>query len=126
MGKILVIDDEEPIRAMLRQALESAGHEVVEAGDGKEAIRSYLQQLPDLVITDIVMPEREGLECILELRKLNPELKIMAVSGGGRLHMMNVLEVARRFGACRTFPKPFDIVALVCAVQEELERRPAA
>ena len=126
MGRILVIDDDDQIRALLRKALELSGHEVVEASNGKEGIRVYEEQPADLVITDILMPEKEGLECILELRRLDPAVRVIAISGGIRSNTMDVLEVAGRFGACRTFWKPFDLAKVVAAVREELEGRRAA
>ena len=126
MSRILVIDDEDQIRAMLREALELSGHEVLEARDGKEGIRVYQKQPADLVITDILMPEKEGLECILELRRIDPAVRVIAISGGLRSHTMDVLRVARGFGACRTFWKPFDLAKVVAAVHEELEGRRAA
>ncbi len=126
MGRILVIDDEEQIRDMLRKALERSGHEVVEASNGKEAVRIYQSQPTDVVITGILMPEKEGLECILELRPLDPAVRVIAISGGSRLYTMDVLDVARRFGAQRTFWKPFDLARVITAVQEELADRRAA
>ena len=126
MGRILVIDDEAQIRAMLREGLELHGHEVVEASNGEEGVRIYGRQRADLVITDILMPEKEGLECIQELRRLDPAARVIAISGGTRLKPMDVLDVAKRLGARRTFWKPFDLVRVIAAVQEELEARPAA
>lgn len=126
MGKILIIDDEDQFRAMLRKALESAGHEVLEASDGKEGVRIYREQPADLVIMDILMPEREGLESILELRRLDPAVRVIAVSGGIRFPEMDVLDVARHLGARRTFSKPFDLAQVLTAVQEELDDRRAA
>ncbi len=126
MRRILVIDDEDQIRAMLRQALESSGHEVLEANNGEEGVRIYQKQPADLVITDILMPEKEGLESIRELRGLDPAVRVIAISGGGRFHTMDVLGLARMLGARRTFWKPFDLAKVVAAVQEELEDRPAA
>jgi len=82
MSRILVTDDEDQIRAMLRHALESSGHEVLEANNGEEGVRIYQKQPADLVITDILMPEKEGLESIRELRRLNPAVRIIAISGG--------------------------------------------
>ena len=126
MSRILVIDDEKQIRAMLREALELSGHEVLEASNGQEGVRVYQEHPADLVITDILMPEKEGLGCILELRRLDPDVRVIAISGGSRLHSMDVLEVARRCGARRTFWKPFDVGKVVAAVREELEGHGAA
>ena len=84
MARILIIDDEEKFRKMLRQMLERAGHEVVEAPDGKEGVKLYREKLTDLIITDIFMPEKEGIQTIKELKRDFPEAKIIAISGGGR------------------------------------------
>ena len=125
MSRILVIDDEPQIRTLLREALEIAGHQVLEAGNGKEGLRAYQAQPADLVITDILMPEKEGLECILELRRIDPGVRVFAISGGSRFVQKDVLDLARRFGARRTFWKPFDLERVVGAVCEELEERRA-
>ncbi|HEY6195630.1 MAG TPA: response regulator [Candidatus Eisenbacteria bacterium] len=121
MSRILVIDDEAQIRSMLRRALESAGYEVVDARDGEEGIRVFQTLHPDLVITDILMPEKEGLECIRELRQLAPAVRIIAISGGSSNSPLDLLDLARRFGARRTFWKPLDLEMLVAAVREQLE-----
>lgn len=126
MARILVIDDEAEVRTVLRRALEKAGHEVVEAEDGKEGMRSYRRVGADLVITDILMPEQDGLQCILELRRLDPQLPVIAMSGGSTRVTIDVLEDARRFGARQTFEKPFDVSAVVAAVEAELRKRSPA
>jgi DNA-binding NtrC family response regulator len=126
MSKILVIDDDAQVRTLLRRALESAGFEVFEAEDGGQGVRAFTSVHPDLVITDIWMPDREGLECIQELRRLAPAVKIFAMSGGSPHSPLDVLEMARRFGARRTFWKPFDVEKVVTAVREELGLPPTA
>jgi len=126
MSKILVVDDDRQIRAMLRQALESAGFEVVEASDGQEGVRSFQTASADLVITDILMPEKEGLALIQELRRLDPAVQIIAISGGSRHLPLDLLDIASRLGARRVFWKPFDLVQLVASVREALEDRRAA
>jgi len=126
MGRILVIDDEAQLRTLLRRALELEGHEVVEAGDGVAGLRSYQAQRCDLVITDILMPEQEGLGCIMELRRLDPQVRIIAVSGATGALPLDVLEIARQLGARRAFPKPLNLTQVLAAVAEELEGRRAA
>jgi DNA-binding NtrC family response regulator len=126
MGRVLVIDDEAQILTLLRRGLELAGHEVVEASNGAVGLRHYREQPFDLVITDILMPEQEGLESILELRELDPNVRIIAISGGSGSVALDVLDLARRLGARRTFSKPFELGQIVTAVQEELENRRAA
>jgi CheY-like chemotaxis protein len=102
MSTILVVDDDETFRRLLCQTLLRAGHEVLAADDGRGALRLYRQQPADLVITDLIMPEQEGLETILELRRLQPDLKIIAISGGGRMVPGDYLPIARHLGAART------------------------
>ncbi len=120
MARILVIDDEDQMRGMLRQALERAGYEVEEARDGREGLWRYQASPPALVITDILMPEKEGLEIIRDLRRDNPEVKIIAISGGGRTGNLNFLEIAAKLGAQRTLQKPFGLRELLQTVQELL------
>ena len=107
MVRILVVDDEELSRFTIREILESAGHEVSEAGNGNKAIAMQKSTPFDLVITDIIMPEKEGVETIIELKKDYPDLKIIGMSGGGRTRNMDFLELAKQFGAERILSKPF-------------------
>ena len=86
MARILIIDDEPNMRSMLRRMLHKAGHQVSEAGDGAEGIDSYERDPPDLVITDILMPKKEGIETIIALHRADPDLPVIAISGGGRFH----------------------------------------
>jgi len=83
MERILIIDDESQIRSMLRLMLERAGYEVVEASDGIDGIRIYRQNPTDLIITDLIMPNKDGIGMIIDLKKEFPEVKIIAMSGGG-------------------------------------------
>jgi YesN/AraC family two-component response regulator len=122
MASILIIDDELQIRVMMRRILEKVGYEVYEASDGKEGIRLFRNKPTDLVITDIIMPEKEGLETILDLRHDFPKIKIIAISGGGKTGLPNFLPAAKKFGAIRTLPKPFgkdDLLKLVKEVLNE-------
>ena len=120
MARILVVDDEEVIRFTLRQILEKAGHEVLEAVNGQEALYRFDEQRVDLVITDIIMPEKEGIETIVELRRRQPDLKIIAVSGGGRTKTMDYLQIAERLGADGALPKPLKRRAIIDAVDRAL------
>jgi DNA-binding response OmpR family regulator len=108
MAKILVLDDEPSILIMIKKMLERAGHEVDTALNGKEGLEKFKKNKPDLLITDIIMPEKEGLETIFELRKKYPELKIIAISGGGRIGPNGYLPGAKLFGADMVFQKPLD------------------
>jgi len=116
MTRILVIDDEAPVRDMMRQTLERAGYEVADAGDGRQGIVQLRQQPVDLVITDILMPEQEGIETIRMLQKEFPQVKILAISGGGKKGNLDVLPVSQTFGAHRTLAKPFERKDLLDAV----------
>jgi DNA-binding response OmpR family regulator len=118
MGRILVIEDEDQMRKLLRQVLEDAGYEVEEASDGLEGIGLYRENPADLIITDMIMPKKEGMEIILDLKLEFPEVKIIAISGGGRVGPEPYLQVAEGFGAERVFIKPFDIKELLEAVKE--------
>jgi CheY-like chemotaxis protein len=106
MGKILVIDDEPSILLMIKKMLEKAGHEVDMALNGLEGIELFEKYKPDLVISDIIMPQKEGLETIMTLRKGRPELKIIAISGGGRIGPEGYLPTAKLLGADMVFQKP--------------------
>jgi DNA-binding response OmpR family regulator len=116
--RILVIDDEPPVRALLQTVLERAGYDVVTAPDGNKGLRYFHDFPTDLIITDIVMPEKEGLETIRELRMDYPEVKIIAISGGGRIAPEPYLSMAERFGAVRSFAKPVKADVLLGAVEE--------
>ena len=108
MAKILVLDDEAAIVLMIKKMLEKAGHEVDMALNGKDGMILFEQNKPDLLITDIIMPEKEGLETIFELRQKYPELKIIAISGGGRISPEGYLPGAKLLGADMVFQKPLD------------------
>lgn len=119
MADILIIDDEEMVRLTLRETLELAGHTVREATDGALGLQALAEQTPDLVISDLIMPNKEGVETIAEIRQAHPRLPIIAISGGGRIGATDFLEVAKNVGANRTISKPFDpddLVEIVDAV----------
>lgn len=118
---ILVVDDEEDIRDVTRLLLANAGHRVTCAEDGDQAIREAGKHDFDVVITDLLMPEKDGVETIRELHKRYPHLRIIAMSGGGHVPKESYLKMAHTFGAHALLPKPFTrdellrIVDLVCA-----------
>ena len=118
---ILVIDDDKNIRTLLRTILEREGYRVVDALDGDKGIRRYQESPTDLVITDLIMPGKEGIETIRDLRREFPHVKIIAVSGGGRIGPDSYLKMAKGVGALRTLSKPFDRLALLKAIEEVLE-----
>jgi len=126
MAKILVLDDEASIVLMIKKMLERAGHEVEMAFNGKEGMILFEQNKPDLLITDIIMPEKEGLETIFELRQKYPDLKIIAISGGGRISPEGYLPGAKLLGADLVFQKPLDqkeFMQAVTALLNEPERK---
>ena len=118
MAKILVIDDNDLVLHSYKRMLELAGHQVVGASNGNEGTRLYREDPADVVITDMVMPEKDGMETIMELRRDFPEVKIIAVSGGGTIGPYCYLMTARRLGANRILTKPIDRSELVNAVGE--------
>ena len=118
MARILIIDDDVQILDMLRQTLEREGFEVVDAPNGEEGIRLYREDPADLIITDIIMPEKEGIETIMELKRDFPDVKIIAISGGGRVDPEEYLHMAEKLGAKRTFAKPVEREDLLKAIQE--------
>lgn len=118
MPRILVIDDEAPVRTLLQTVLERAGYEVVTAPDGKKGMRCHEMAPADLIITDIVMPDKEGIELIRELRQAEPDVKVFAISGGGRVAANPYLMLAEKLGALRTFAKPVKTDVLLEAVND--------
>lgn len=114
---ILLIDDDDLFRKALRLTLERAGHAVTEAVDGNDGLRRYGEGTFDLVITDLIMPGKEGLETIRELRAGNPAVRILAMSGGGRIDSRDYLTMAKAFGAMRVLDKPFTERDLIQAIE---------
>jgi DNA-binding NtrC family response regulator len=120
MTRILIIDDEASIRRPLQILLERAGYEVESAPNGAEAVRLWRERPGDLVITDIHMPGKNGLETIFELRRIAPEARILAMSGSGGTDRLDVLGQAALLGAVRTISKPFRLEEMLLAVREAL------
>jgi DNA-binding response OmpR family regulator len=122
MTRILAIDDDIEIREMLKQLFERAGYEVLVAPDGKEALKLHHAKPVNLIITDIVMPEKEGLETIMEFQRQSPGVKIIAISGGGKIAADEYLNLAQMLGAQKTFSKPFELKKLLEEVRELLQQ----
>ncbi len=118
MARILIIDDEPEIRLLLQRVLEGAGYETAAAADGREGIGILRQKPADLIITDLMMPGQEGLETIIEIRRLYPKAKVIAMSGGGHGGVLDFLPMATQLGAARTLAKPFTHERLLAAVRE--------
>lgn len=116
MGNILVIDDEPNVRLLIRKMLESEGHTVIEASDGIEGVESYHKSPVDVIITDLIMPDKEGLETIHELKKEYPDIKIIAMSGTGNSDIH--LGTAKLLGATAVLTKPFKKESLLVKIRE--------
>jgi DNA-binding response OmpR family regulator len=127
MARILVVEDDEDVRSVLRVALEADGHSVIEAADGSQIEISVEEHRPDIVVTDILMEGRDGFEAIPALRRRFPDLPILAVSGGGgTLDTNDILGTATTLGADATLTKPFRIATLVGAIAYLLRKSGAA
>ncbi len=121
MKSILLIDDDDLSRGAVHKMLERAGYSVYSSGDGNAAIERYRTTPTDLVITDLIMPDIDGLEVIQQLRRINPGVRVLAISGGGRVEAEEYLSVARKFGAVEVLPKPFTGQELKNCVEAALE-----
>jgi DNA-binding response OmpR family regulator len=120
MARILVVEDDEQVRTMLCMTLDWAGYDAHGAPDGNVAIRMQRERPADLVVTDLIMPDKEGLEMIMDLRREWPRTKIIAISGGGRVGPGNYLSQALHLGAARAISKPFGREELLGAIRELL------
>ncbi|HKT18215.1 MAG TPA: response regulator [Stellaceae bacterium] len=121
MKKILIIDDNDAVRSTMARILDLAGYETVTAGDGNEGLARMRAERPDLIITDIIMPEKEGIETIRSILAEQPDAKIVAVSGGGRHGTLDFLSAARKLGAAEVLQKPFEPDELVTSVARCLD-----
>ena len=118
---ILLVDDEEPFRRVIKQVLSIAGYDVVEAANGVEAVHQFYEKPADMIITDIIMPEKEGIETVMEIRDKFPAVKIIVISGGGWYGTEIDFDMAEKLGAV-TFNKPFEINDLLSAVKRMLNK----
>ncbi len=118
MKRILIVDDDENVREYLRELLTRAGYDVVEATNGREALKVQNASPADLIITDIIMPEKDGVELISLVLEQAPDCKFIAISGGGRISGDFYLDMAKTLNAIATFQKPFDGKALLAAVEK--------
>lgn len=117
---ILIVEDDEAVRSALRRTLVREGYEVREAREGGAALKLLASAPSDLVITDMIMPDMEGIALIIALRKDRPKLPVIAISGGGRVGMNNYLGIAEGCGASRVLAKPFQAKQILAFVQELL------
>ncbi len=124
MATILVIDDVPEMRSYLQEILERAGYSVTTAANGNEGIRLYKQNPTDIVITDLLMPEKDGVEMVLDLRKDYPEVKIIVVTGGGNIHGMDLLDLIDFLPVDYSCTKPIDKKKLLMAIDTLLYSHP--
>ena len=118
--KILLVDDEEAIRKMIRAVLGNELYEYGEATNGLEAQAVLEKQHFDLIITDVIMPDCDGIELVIAIRRKQPDIKVIVMSGGGRVRAGHYLDLAGKLGAAKVFEKPFDTAALRQTVKELL------
>lgn len=117
---ILVVDDDPQIRKLVATILKREQHGVITAANGSLALEALENHAVDLVITDLIMPEKEGIETIMEIRQKHPEIPIIAMSGGGKLNPKTYLNIAKNIGAVATMTKPIDTAHLKSMVKEQL------
>lgn len=120
MKRILLVEDEGDLRALLTKMIERGGYEVVQACDGNEAEAILRNESVDLIISDLVMPGKDGIELLMDIRRKLPDIKIIAMSGGGHTGTGTYLTVARALGANITLNKPFEGKCLLDAIEREL------
>ena len=113
MQKVLVVDDNETFLEMLSIFLTKNGYEVLKSHDGKDALIQYSTHIPDIIITDIIMPEIDGIQLLTHLRSIHSDVKVIAMSGGNRGHADTYLQMANSLGACCVLNKPFEVQELL-------------
>lgn len=121
MPRVLIIEDEAELIEMIKTSLIRRKYTVLEAVNGKDALLHFKPSMTDLVITDLIMPEEDGLKVIMKLKELKPSLKIIAISGGGKAGPGGYLNLARALGAHATLSKPFSINDLILKIEELLD-----
>lgn len=120
MKSILIADDDVNERRTFREILEREGYVVIEACDGNEAIKQFDEYKPDLVVSDLLMPEKDGIETLFEIKQKNNNARIIMMSGGGRLEPRKYLNFAKLIGAAATLVKPFTSIELLTAIEDAL------
>jgi len=120
MPVVMIIEDDRELREMLRIALLRKEYTVIEAENGREALINFKPGITDLVITDLLMPEEDGLEVIIKMRELKKGIRVIAISGGGKAGPGNYLDMAKALGADAVFSKPFAVTELVNRIEELL------
>jgi CheY-like chemotaxis protein len=121
MPGVLLVEDDRELREMLKMSLKRKGFSVQEAENGKEAISHFKPLITDLVVTDLIMPEEDGIKVVIRLRELKPTIKIIAISGGGKIGPGSYLNLAKALGADAIYSKPFSIKDLVSKIEQLLD-----
>lgn len=121
MSGILLVEDDKELREMLKMSLLRSGFTVLEAENGKDAITHFKPLVTDLVVTDLIMPEEDGLKVVIKLRELKPSIRIIAISGGGKVGPGSYLNLAKALGADAIFSKPFSINDLISKIEQLLD-----
>jgi CheY-like chemotaxis protein len=121
MAGVLIVEDDKELREMLKMSLLRRGFTVLEAANGKEAITRFKPAITDLVVTDLIMPEEDGLKVVIKLREIKPTIKLIAISGGGKVGPGSYLNLAKALGADAIFSKPFSLNDLVTKIEQLLD-----
>lgn len=120
MACILIVEDDKDLREMLKTSLLRKKHTILEASNGKDALVRFKPSITNLVITDLIMPEEDGLKVIINIKSIKPDIKIIAISGGGKAGPVNYLNLAKALGADEVFPKPFSLSNLLKKIDDLL------
>jgi len=121
MPGVLIVEDDKELREMLKMSLLRSNFTVLEAENGKAAIMHFKPLITDLVVTDLIMPEEDGLKVVMKLRELKPSIKIIAISGGGKVGPGSYLNLAKALGADAIYSKPFSINDLIAKIEQLLD-----
>jgi two-component system, cell cycle response regulator CpdR len=121
MPGVLIVEDDKELREMLKMSLLRSGFTVMEAENGKDAIAHFKPLVTDLVVTDLIMPEEDGLKVVIKLRELKPSIRIIAISGGGKVGPGSYLNLAKALGADAIYSKPFSIKDLISKIENLLD-----
>lgn len=121
MATILVVDDDEAVRDSMRAVLERVDHQVILAEDGDAAVRRYSLGRPDMVITDLLLPDKDGIEIVREIRRIDPKARIIAMSGGDETTELRLRTLTTEFGDVELLPKPFRFAQLIDAIERALK-----
>jgi DNA-binding response OmpR family regulator len=124
MARIIVIDDQEPIRRIVRRALEQEGHEVLDASEGEMGMHLLERHTADVVITDIFMPGQDGILTLRQIRKKFPAVKVIVISGGDSTGLLDLRHDAELLGAVKSLQKPFTAAELIQTVRGVLQGKP--